>query len=925
MTDHVPSFTGNAPNAMAELVEQMYLSRVPAPEPPIFSGDPLQYAAWKSAFEALIDQRRIPANEKIHYLKKYLSGKARECIEGYFLYTSSTTYEEAKAVLDKRFGDEYTLQHAFREKLEKFPKLSKGDSQGLRRYSDLLRQCLAVSRVFPSMTSLNDIRENMRMQEKLPRWLVRQWAKIIATYKKAKGFPSFEVFVDFVSTEADIACDPCVIATTEKGSKDTKVKRQSRQSFTASSTVDTPTPGKARVGQRKVNSSEATREPKRDTKKWPCVLCKGEHKLYNCDDFKQRSVSERRRIAKRKGLCFNCLVPKHMIKECRNEGRCKICKEKHSTLLHIDPAKNRDNTSESTKVKTTEFADKPLPAVSNKAHVHLAVEGGTKTSMILPVYISHKDYPDKEELIYVMLDLQSDITYVLDSVCEHLGATGCETEMTLSTMTSINEKFSTNMVSNLQVRGYTSDVRIDLPPAYVRSAIPANRDHIPTTQTAREWPYLQELVEKSPPLLDIDVGILIGYDCTAALEVLNRIPAQGNGPFAQKSILGWGIVGGPGQQGNVATCHRILTDQGNAIIANRLRGKEIASPDDISNILNQDFTCIEPDDSKQSLEDRQFIETLESGIKRTDSGHFEMPLPFRSSNPIIPDNKEAAIRRLLLLKKRLKRDKQYHSDYTCFMNDIISHGYAEEVPKVSDPPDGKVSYIPHHGVYYPNKPNKIRVVFDCSSKFNGVSLNDLLLQGPDLINGLVGVLCRFRREHIALSCDVEKMFYQFSVKPEHRDFLRFIWWRDGDLSTEPIPYRMTVHLFGAVSSPGCANFGLKKAADLGKDKHGDDAARFVQDDFYVDDGLTSLPTVSDAIHLVQNTKQLCADYGIKLHRFASNSPEVLEAIPPEERAKCLENVALDSNVHNEAVERVLGIEWQIASETFRFQIKIRDR
>ena len=136
---------------------------------------------------------------------------------------------------------------------------------------------------------------------------------------------------------------------------------------------------------------------------------------------------------------------------------------------------------------------------------------------------------------------------------------------------------------------------------------------------------------------------------------------------------------------------------------------------------------------------------------------------------------------------------------------------------------------------------------------------------------------------------------------------------------------MTVHLFGAVSSPGCANFGLKKAADLGKDKHGDDAARFVQDDFYVDDGLTSLPTVSDAIHLVQNTKQLCADYGIKLHRFASNSPEVLEAIPPEERAKCLEHVALDSNVHNEAVERVLGIEWHIASDTFRFQIKIRDR
>ena len=125
-TEHVSPHRGNAPNAMAELIEQMYLSRVPAPEPPIFTGDPLQYAAWKSAFKALIDQRRIPANEKIHYLKKILSGKARECIEGYFLYTSSSTYEEAKAVLEKRFGDKYALQHAFREKLENFPRLSSG-------------------------------------------------------------------------------------------------------------------------------------------------------------------------------------------------------------------------------------------------------------------------------------------------------------------------------------------------------------------------------------------------------------------------------------------------------------------------------------------------------------------------------------------------------------------------------------------------------------------------------------------------------------------------------------------------------------------------------------------------------------------------------------------------------------------------------
>lgn len=123
------------------------------------------------------------------------------------------------------------------------------------------------------------------------------------------------------------------------------------------------------------------------------------------------------------------------------------------------------------------------------------------------------------------------------------------------------------------------------------------------------------------------------------------------------------------------------------------------------------------------------------------------------------------------------------------MSEIITNGDAERVPE-EEINKGPVWYIPHHGVYHPHKPGKIRVVFDCSAKFEGVSLNDYLLTGPKLTSSLIGVLCRFRKGQVAIMCDIEHMFQQFHVKTEDQDYLRFLWWDDGNFHAQPSIYRM---------------------------------------------------------------------------------------------------------------------------------------
>jgi len=90
-----------------------------------------------------------------------------------------------------------------------------------------------------------------------------------------------------------------------------------------------------------------------------------------------------------------------------------------------------------------------------------------------------------------------------------------------------------------------------------------------------------------------------------------------------------------------------------------------------------------------------------------------------------------------------------------------------------------------------------------------LSLNQVLMQWPDLVNNLVGVL-RLRRESIALVADIESMLHQVYVAPRDRDCLRFFWWPGGDISKDPVICRMKVHLFGAMSSPSVERFAYEE-------------------------------------------------------------------------------------------------------------------
>ena len=141
-------------------------------------------------------------------------------------------------------------------------------------------------------------------------------------------------------------------------------------------------------------------------------------------------------------------------------------------------------------------------------------------------------------------------------------------------------------------------------------------------------------------------------------------------------------------------------------------------------------------------------------------------------------------------------------------------------------------------------------------------------------------------------CDIKGMFYQVRVAERDRDLLCFLSWKGGDTTKEPTKFRLKVHLFGATSSPRCANYALKMSANENKIELGPEAANFIHKNFYVDDRLTSVESVDGAVTVIKDTTEMCRKGGFKLHKIAL-SHKVIKPIPIDDQAAGIQNINLD--------------------------------
>lgn len=109
------------------------------------------------------------------------------------------------------------------------------------------------------------------------------------------------------------------------------------------------------------------------------------------------------------------------------------------------------------------------------------------------------------------------------------------------------------------------------------------------------------------------------------------------------------------------------------------------------------------------MEDKKFLSEVGGSISQ-ENGHYSIGLPFRDNSVNLPNNMIQGQQRLESLKRKILKNPQFRNDYISFMNKLFEKGFAEAVPEMQLKRDeGRVWYLPHHGVYLEKKPGKIRV------------------------------------------------------------------------------------------------------------------------------------------------------------------------------------------------------------------------
>ena len=243
----------------------------------------------------------------------------------------------------------------------------------------------------------------------------------------------------------------------------------------------------------------------------------------------------------------------HNAKNCTNRKVCKVCNGKHPTTLHGLVLRKDYSQKKSEKQHVEEMSENQNVSGNHKdltcASVHM---GSQVISMsVVPVELLHEN-SNKVISTHALLDSCSKGTFFMISTVDTFGIDGAPKLIT-------TKNFNGD-VTNTSVEGSGKNKWVKISKTFSWDELQVDAENIAIPEKIAKREYLDEILREISQSSDVEIGLLIGANCSKSLEPNKIIPSRNDEPHVFRTILRWCVVG-PVQKGvdleRNLSCHRV--------------------------------------------------------------------------------------------------------------------------------------------------------------------------------------------------------------------------------------------------------------------------------------------------------------------------------------------------------------------------------
>ncbi|XP_065094987.1 uncharacterized protein LOC135716096 [Ochlerotatus camptorhynchus] len=835
---------------------------------PKFYGAAEEWPIFISAYEQANQSCGFTNAENLVRLQDALKGKALDTVRNRLLLPENVPLIIEK--LRKRFGNPEILSTRLATKIQQLEGPSSESLESVIEFGSAVEEFTQHLKAAGLMDHWKNPILMQSLVQKLPSYYAMEWVD----YKRRAQSVDLETFGAFMEGLVEKALE----ATFEKADAKEKGKMRNRPQTKAFVHVTDGDSG--RSGS--VMSAGKNSSPQPQRRELKCSVCqKSGHYGRNCQELLKQSVAERWKTVTRLNLCPLWLYD-HGQRSCRIRVRCKVdgCPENHNALLHGGPA--------------------GYSRTQVQCNSHRQSKCAVLFRMVPVTLYNGKKRVDTLALI----DEGSSVTMVDSELVRTLGADGPVEPLQMTWTNGVQRTEYQSKKVVLEISARDSSSRYDLLEAHTvhRLNLPAQK--LDSAKLVKEFKHLEDIdipsYERTTP------KVLLGIDNLHLIAPLDSRIGESDKPVAILCKLGWTAYG---PQPNVVGKVHFLGHH-------RCSCEECSKADkDLDEAMKKHYQLEDVGVSPirlESKEDRRAREILEKTTRRVGS-RFETGLLWKEDDVRFPESLDMAMKRLRCLEARMNRNPGVQECLQKQLEEYLAKGYAHRITEqeLKETPKSKVWYLPLNYVVHPKKPGKVWLVWDAAARAHGVSLNDKLLKGPDMITLLPAVISGFRERNVAFGGDIREMFHQAWVRAEDRQAQRFLF--VGPVET----YVMDVVIFGSTCSPCSAQY----VKNLNAREHAEqypEAADAIVRKHYVDDYFDSADTVEEAVRLAMDVRRVHANGGFEIRNWVSNSQEVLRQLGEEKSV--VKPLEVDKHC---TTERVLGVLWDPEGDHFVFSTEIR--